>query len=158
MRVCFVSAFLSIVKEGSSSLSLASPEKTLSSCFLSAASIAAAIEQNNDERGIIWTNAMAPFQAVIVPMNYKKSEAVREAADKIYAELTAAGVDVLLDDRDERAGVLLADSELLGILYRIAIGDRGLKEGKVEYTERRSGETELVAAGEIAAKLKGLLA
>ena len=108
--------------------------------------------------GIIWTNAMAPFQAVIVPMNYKKSEAVREAADKIYAELTAAGVDVLLDDRDERAGVLLADSELLGIPHRIAIGDRGLKEGKVEYTERRSGETELVAAGEIAAKLKGLLA
>ena len=119
--------------------------------------VAAAIEQNNDERGIIWTNAMAPFQAVIVPMNYKKSEAVREAADKIYAELTAAGVDVLLDDRDERAGVLLADSELLGIPHRIAIGDRGLKEGKVEYTERRSGETELVAAGEIAAKLKGLL-
>ena len=120
--------------------------------------VAAAIEQNNDERGIIWTNAMAPFQAVIVPMNYKKSEAVREAADKIYAELTAAGIDVLLDDRDERAGVLLADSELLGIPHRIAIGDRGLKEGKVEYTERRSGETELVAAGEIAAKLKGLLA
>ena len=119
--------------------------------------VAAAIEQNNDERGIIWTNAMAPFQAVIVPMNYKKSEAVREAADKIYAELTAAGVDVLLDDRDERAGVLLADSELLGIPHRIAIGDRGLKEGKVEYTERSSGETELVAAGEIAAKLKGLL-
>ncbi len=120
--------------------------------------VAAAIEQNNDERGIIWTNAMAPFQAVIVPMNYKKSEAVREAADKIYAELTAAGVDVLLDNRDERAGVLLADSELLGIPHRIAIGDRGLKEGKVEYTERRSGETELVAVGEIAAKLKGLLA
>lgn len=120
--------------------------------------VAAAIEQNNDERGIIWTNAMAPFQAVIVPMNYKKSEAVREAADKIYAELTAAGVDVLLDDRDERAGVLLADSELLGIPHRIAIGDRGLKEGKVEYTERRRGETELVAAGEIAAKLKALLA
>ena len=120
--------------------------------------VAAAIEQNNDERGIIWTNAMAPFQAVIVPMNYKKSEAVREAADKIYAELTAAGVDVLLDDRDERAGVLLADSELLGIPHRIAIGDRGLKEGKVEYTERHSGETELVAVGEIAAKLKALLA
>ena len=120
--------------------------------------VAAAIEQNNDERGIIWTNAMAPFQAVIVPMNYKKSEAVREAADKIYAELTAAGVDVLLDDRDERAGVLLADSELLGIPHRIAIGDRGLKEGKVEYTERRSGETELVAVDEIAAKLTGLLA
>ena len=120
--------------------------------------VAAAIEQNHDERGIIWTDAMAPFAAVIVPMNYKKSEAVREAADKIYADLLADGVDVLLDDRDERAGVLLADSELLGIPHRIVIGDRGLKEGKVEYTERRSGETELVVVDEIAAKLKGLLA
>ncbi len=120
--------------------------------------VAAAIEQNNDEKGIIWTDAMAPFQVVIVPMNYKKSEAVREAADRIYAQLQAAGIDVLLDDRDERAGVLLADSELIGIPHRIAIGDRALKEGKVEYTERRGGETELVAPEEIAAKLKALLA
>lgn len=89
--------------------------------------VAAAIEQNNDERGIIWTDAMAPFTVVVVPMNYKKSDAVREAADKIYAELQAAGVDVLLDDRDERAGVLLNDSELLGIPHRVVIGDRGLE-------------------------------
>ena len=102
--------------------------------------VAAAIEQNHDERGIIWTDTMAPFAAVIVPMNYKKSEAVREAADKIYADLLAAGVDVLLDDRDERAGVLLADSELLGIPHRIVIGDRALKEGNVEYTERRDNQ------------------
>ena len=112
--------------------------------------VAAAIEQNYDERGIIWTDAMAPFAAVIVPMNYKKSEAVREAADKIYADLLAAGVDVLLDDRDERAGVLLADSELLGIPHRIVIGDRGLKEGNVEYARRTDSEAQSVPVGEIA--------
>lgn len=116
--------------------------------------VAAAIEQNHDERGIIWTDAMAPFAAVIVPMNYKKSEAVQTAADQIYAELLAAGVDVLLDDRDERAGVLLNDSELLGIPHRIVIGDRGLKEGTVEYADRRSGEACAVASGEIVAKIK----
>ncbi|AUZ04778.1 prolyl-tRNA synthetase [Vitreoscilla sp. C1] len=115
--------------------------------------VAAAIEQNNDERGIIWTNSMAPFQAVIVPMNYKKSEAVREAADALYAQLKAEGVDVLLDDRDERAGVLLNDSELLGIPHRIVIGDRGLKAGEVEYQARRDNESQTVAVDVIAAKV-----
>ena len=119
--------------------------------------VAAAIEQNHDERGIIWTDAMAPFAAVIVPMNYKKSEAVREAADKIYADLLAAGVDVLLDDRDERAGVLLADSELLGIPHRIVICDRGLKEGNVEYARRTDSEAQSVPVGEIAAHVAAQL-
>ena len=119
--------------------------------------VAAAIEQNHDERGIIWTDAMAPFAAVIVPMNYKKSEAVREAADKIYADLLAAGVDVLLDDRDERAGVLLADSELLGIPHRIVIGDRGLKEGNVEYARRTDSEVQSVPVGDIAAHVAAQL-
>ena len=119
--------------------------------------VAAAIEQNHDERGIIWTDAMAPFAAVIVPMNYKKSEAVREAADKIYADFLAAGVDVLLDDRDERAGVLLADSELLGIPHRIVIGDRGLKEGNVEYARRTDSEAQSVPVGEIAAHVAAQL-
>ncbi len=119
--------------------------------------VAAAIEQNHDERGIIWTDAMAPFAAVIVPMNYKKSEAVREAADKIYADLLAAGVDVLLDDRDERAGVLLADSELLGIPHRIVIGDRGLKEGNVEYARRTDSEAQSVPVDEIAAHVAAQL-
>ncbi len=119
--------------------------------------VAAAIEQNHDERGIIWADAMAPFAAVIVPMNYKKSEAVREAADKIYADLLAAGVDVLLDDRDERAGVLLADSELLGIPHRIVIGDRGLKEGNVEYARRTDSEAQSVPVGEIAAHVAAQL-
>ena len=119
--------------------------------------VAAAIEQNHDERGIIWTDTMAPFAAVIVPMNYKKSEAVREAADKIYTDLLAAGVDVLLDDRDERAGVLLADSELLGIPHRIVIGDRGLKEGNVEYARRTDSEAQSVPVGEIAAHVAAQL-
>ncbi|OSI24262.1 proline--tRNA ligase [Neisseria dumasiana] len=115
--------------------------------------VAAAIEQNNDERGIIWTNAMAPFEVVIVPMNYKKSDTVREAADTLYAELLAKGADVLLDDRDERAGVLLNDSELLGIPHRIVIGDRALKEGNVEYAKRTDSEAQSVAVGEVAAKV-----
>ncbi|MFC2612155.1 MAG: proline--tRNA ligase [Eikenella corrodens] len=119
--------------------------------------VAAAIEQNNDEKGIIWTKVMAPFEVVIVPMNYKKSDAVREAADKIYAELLAAGADVLLDDRDERAGVLLNDSELLGIPHRIVIGDRALKEGNVEYAERRDNEAQTVPTGAIAAKVLAAL-
>ncbi|MFS6937280.1 proline--tRNA ligase [Neisseria animaloris] len=115
--------------------------------------VAAAIEQNNDERGIIWTDAMAPFEVVIVPMNYKKSDTVREAADTLYAELLAKGADVLLDDRDERAGVLLNDSELLGIPHRIVIGDRALKEGNVEYAKRTDSEAQSVAVGEVAAKV-----
>ncbi len=119
--------------------------------------VAAAIEQNNDERGIIWTDAMAPFQAVIVPMNYKKSDAVREAADALYAQLKAAGVDVLLDDRDERAGVLLNDSELLGIPHRVVIGDRGLKNGEVEYQARRDAESQAVALDAITMKLQAVL-
>ncbi|MCF7529985.1 proline--tRNA ligase [Neisseria lisongii] len=119
--------------------------------------VAAAIEQNNDERGIIWTEAMAPFTVVIVPMNYKKSAAVQEAADTLYQTLTAQGVDVLLDDRDERAGVLLNDSELLGIPHRIVIGDRGLKEGNVEYACRRSGGQQTVALAEVAEKVVKLL-
>ena len=119
--------------------------------------VAAAIEQNNDERGIIWTDAMAPFAVVIVPMNYKKSDSVREAADKLYADLLAAGADVLLDDRDERAGVLLNDSELLGIPHRIVIGDRGLKEGTVEYARRTDSEAQSVAVDEVAAKVLAAL-
>ena len=120
--------------------------------------VAAAIEQNNDEKGIIWTDAMAPFTVVIVPMNYKKSADVKAAADKIHAELLAQGVDVLLDDRDERAGVLLADSELLGIPHRIVIGDRALKEGNVEYAERKVGESQSIALNEIVGKIKNILA
>lgn len=120
--------------------------------------VAAAIEQNHDERGIIWTEAMAPFSVVIVPMNYHKSETVRAAAEALYRDLTQHGVDVLLDDRDERAGVLLADSELLGIPHRIVIGDRGLKEGTVEYARRRDTEAQNVAVAEVAGQVVANLA
>jgi prolyl-tRNA synthetase len=98
--------------------------------------VAAAIEQNFDERGISMPAGMAPFQVAIAPIGIKKSEAVRNAAEQLYAELTAAGVEVLLDDRDERPGVMFADLELIGIPHRIVIGDRGLKEGNVEYQGR----------------------
>jgi prolyl-tRNA synthetase len=119
--------------------------------------VAAAIEQNNDERGIVWTDTMAPFTVVIVPMNYRKSDTVKTAADNLYAALQALGVDVLLDDRDERAGVLLNDSELLGIPHRIVIGDRALKEGMVEYQNRRASSAENVAIDAVAAQIQAAL-
>ena len=97
----------------------------------------AAIEQNHDDKGIIWPDAIAPFEVVICPMNYAKSEAVRNAAEKLYRELQAAGVDVILDDRDMRPGVMFADWELIGVPHRVVIGDRGLKTGEVEYAARR---------------------
>lgn len=98
----------------------------------------AAIEQSHDEKGIIWPDAIAPFEVVICPMNYAKSEAVREAADKLYEELKAKGVDVILDDRDMRPGVMFADWELIGVPHRVVIGDRGLKNGELEYVCRRN--------------------
>ena len=120
--------------------------------------VAAAIEQNFDERGIIWTEAMAPFSVVIVPMNYKKSEDVRTLANKLYSSLKQQGIDVLLDDRDERAGVLLADSELIGIPHRIVIGERGLKEGIVEYADRRENASQKININEIASFMAQKLA
>jgi prolyl-tRNA synthetase len=112
--------------------------------------VAAAIEQNHDERGIIWPDPMAPFVVAVIPMGYRKSEAVKSAADRLYAELQAAGLDVLLDDRDERPGVLLADQELIGIPHRIVVGDRGLKEGMVEYQQRRDAGATKVPLAEAA--------
>jgi prolyl-tRNA synthetase len=98
--------------------------------------VGAAIEQGHDERGIVWPDPIAPFLVAIVPLGYRRSEAVRKSADGLYAELLAAGVDVLLDDRDERPGVLLADVELIGIPHRVVIGERGLKDGTIEYQRR----------------------
>jgi len=112
--------------------------------------VGAAIEQNHDERGIIWPDSIAPFVVAICPVGWGKSEAVREAATKLYEELAAAGVDVMLDDRDERPGVMFADWELIGVPHRVTVGDRGLKEGMVEYQHRRDKEATKVAAGEIA--------
>jgi prolyl-tRNA synthetase len=113
--------------------------------------VAAAIEQNHDDKGIIWPDPMAPFLVAIIPMGYRRSEAVKEAAEKLYAELSGAGVEVFLDDRDERPGVLLADQELIGIPHRFVIGERGLKEGMVEYQHRRDAAATRVPLAEAAA-------
>ena len=99
--------------------------------------VAAAIEQNNDGRGIIWPEAIAPFQVCIVPMQMQKSPRVKEAAEAMYNELKANGVDVLFDDRSERPGVMFSDMDLIGIPHRIVIGERGLNDGKIEYKYRR---------------------
>jgi prolyl-tRNA synthetase len=112
--------------------------------------VGAAIEQNFDERGIVWPQPIAPFELAIVPVGYHKSAAVREAADRLYGELLAAGFDVLLDDRDERPGVMFADCELTGIPHRVVIGDRGLKEGKAEYQARRDSQATPVAMPDLA--------
>ncbi|HUW25292.1 MAG TPA: proline--tRNA ligase [Gallionella sp.] len=106
--------------------------------------VAAAIEQNYDERGIVLPAAMAPFQIAIAPIGSKKSAAVRNAAEQLYAELGEAGIEVLLDDRDERPGVMFADMELIGIPHRIVIGERGLKDGSVEYQGRRDATAQII--------------
>ena len=110
--------------------------------------VAAAIEQNHDDRGIIWPAAMAPFQLAIVPVNMHKSKAVAEAAETLHAQCEAAGVEVLLDDRNERPGVKFADMELLGIPHRIVIGDRALGDGEIEYQGRRDSEARRVPLAE----------
>ena len=103
--------------------------------------VAAAIEQNHDERGIIWPEPIAPFHVVLVPIGAQKSERVREVADKLYAELNAAGIEVLYDDRDARPGVKFADAELIGIPHRLVVGERGVDAGKLEYRGRRDTES-----------------
>ena len=111
--------------------------------------VAAAIEQNHDESGIIWPNAIAPFQVALVPMNAHKSQRVREESERLYQALTAAGLDVLLDDRDTRPGVKFADLELMGVPHRLVIGDRGLDNGELEYKGRRDSEATMIPAEKI---------
>ncbi len=119
--------------------------------------VGAAIEQGNDERGIVLPAAIAPFAVCIVPMGYHKSDAVKAAADALYAEIKATGTDVVLDDRNERPGVMFADMELIGIPHRIVIGERGLKEGQLEYKGRQDSEAAMVAREEIVPFLQGKL-
>ena len=107
--------------------------------------VAAAIEQNHDAAGICWPEPLAPFQVVIVPLNAAKSDRVRDTAEKLYAEFSAAGIEVLLDDRDARPGVKFADVELIGIPHRIVVGERGLEAGKLEYRQRRATANEDIA-------------
>lgn len=111
--------------------------------------VAAAIEQNHDDAGIIWPNAIAPFQVALVPMNAHKSQRVREESERLYQALTAAGLDVLLDDRDTRPGVKFADLELMGVPHRLVIGDRGLDNGELEYKGRRESDATMVPADTI---------
>jgi len=120
--------------------------------------LGAAIEQNFDERGIIWPAALAPFEVVLCPMGYDRSAGVRAETERLYEALQAAGVDVILDDRGERPGVMFADWELIGVPHRVVIGERGLKEGKLEYQGRRDAEATAVAAAEMPAFLQARLA
>jgi prolyl-tRNA synthetase len=106
--------------------------------------VGAAIEQNHDEKGIAFPDPLAPFHVALIPIGYGKNAAVREAADSIYRVLTDAGVEVLLDDRDERPGVMFADMELIGIPHRMVVGERGLKENVIEYQGRRDHQSRKV--------------
>jgi prolyl-tRNA synthetase len=114
--------------------------------------VAAAIEQNHDDKGIIWPNSIAPYDVAIVPIGHAKSSRVQEAATALHDELKQAGFEVLLDDRDERPGVMFADMELIGIPHRLVVGERSLDKGIVEYKHRASGEErELQIDGLVAA-------
>ncbi|MFM8844438.1 MAG: proline--tRNA ligase [Gammaproteobacteria bacterium] len=115
--------------------------------------VAAAIEQNHDAAGIIWPEPIAPFSVVLVPLNAPKSPKVRELAEQLYASLQAAGIDVLLDDRDARPGVKFADAELLGIPHRVVISDRGIEAGKLEYRHRRASANEDWPMDEVVSRL-----
>ncbi len=119
---------------------------------------AAAIEQNHDDRGIIWPDALAPFTVVVCPIGMDRSDAVRQAAEQLHADLLGAGIDVILDDRGERPGAMFADWELIGVPHRVVLSDRGLKEGQVEYQHRRDAAATKVPAGEVFAFLKSRLA
>jgi prolyl-tRNA synthetase len=116
--------------------------------------VAAAIEQNHDERGILWPEPIAPFDVSIIPINLQKSARVQAATEALYAELTAAGFEVVLDDRDARPGVKFADDELIGIPHRIVIGDKGLERGVLEYKRRHDGLAADVPLAEVAAFLR----
>ena len=119
--------------------------------------VAAAIEQNHDEKGIVWPVEIAPFHVALLPMNMHKSVRLREAAEKLYADLTGAGIEVLFDDRRVRPGVMFADSELIGIPHRIVIGDRGLDSGTVEYRHRRDTESTDIALDDIVGHIRALV-
>lgn len=119
--------------------------------------MAASIEQNHDDKGIIWPLALAPFTVVIVPMNYHKNAAIKQYSDQLYQELMSAGLEVLLDDRDERAGVLLNDSELIGIPYRLVIGAKGLEQGVIEYQRRGCDQIEKISTEDVVSHLLNLI-
>jgi len=116
--------------------------------------VGSAIEQGHDDKGIVFPAAIAPFQVTIVPMGYYKSETVKAAADQLYADLKAAGLDVLLDDRDERPGSMFADMELMGVPHRVVVGERGLAKGELEYKGRQDAEATMLAAADVVSFLE----
>jgi prolyl-tRNA synthetase len=120
--------------------------------------VAAAIEQNHDDKGILWPEPIAPYTVLLVTLNHDRSEAVRAQADRLYAAFGDAGIDVLYDDRDARPGVKFADAELLGIPHVVVIGDRGLAAGKLEYRHRRSGENTEIATDDVVHEIRRRLA
>ena len=119
--------------------------------------VGAAIEQNHDERGIVWPDALAPFTVVVCPIGYDRSAEVKTAADQLHEQLQSQGIDVMLDDRGERPGAMFADWELIGVPHRVVISDRGLKEGKVEYQGRRDTQATTLAANDVASFLAAKL-
>jgi prolyl-tRNA synthetase len=119
--------------------------------------LGAAIEQRFDDRGIMWPVSIAPFQVVLCPMGYDRSDMVREAADKLYQDLMSAGIEVILDDRGERPGAMFADWELIGVPYRVVIGERGLKEGQLEFQARTDAEALVIPVGDVAKKVTDLV-
>ena len=119
--------------------------------------LGAAIEQRFDDRGIMWPVSIAPFQVVLCPMGYDRSDMVREASDKLYQDLLSAGIEVILDDRGERPGAMFADWELIGVPYRVVIGERGLKEGQLEFQARTDAEASAVPVGDVAKKVTDLV-
>jgi prolyl-tRNA synthetase len=116
--------------------------------------LGAAIEQNNDERGIVWPDAIAPFTVALCPIGYDRNAEVKATAERLHDELTAAGIDVMLDDRGERPGAMFADWELVGVPHRVVISDRGLKEGRLEYQGRRDAQATPVAVADLVAFLR----
>ncbi|CAM5792550.1 proline--tRNA ligase [Rhizobacter fulvus] len=119
--------------------------------------LGAAIEQNHDERGIVWPAAIAPFTVVVCPIGYDRSAEVKAAADRLHDELEAAGIDVMLDDRGERPGAMFADWELIGVPHRVVLSDRGLKDGKAEYQGRRDAQATAIAIADLLPSLKAKL-
>jgi prolyl-tRNA synthetase len=117
--------------------------------------LGAAIEQNFDDKGIVWPASLAPFELVLCPMGMDRSEAVKETAEKLYADAQAAGIDVILDDRGLRPGGMFADWELIGVPHRVVIGDRGLKEGNLEYQGRRDTEATAVPVADVISFIQG---
>jgi prolyl-tRNA synthetase len=119
--------------------------------------LAAAIEQNHDGNGIIWPDVIAPFQVSLVPINMHKSQRLRDAVMKLYEELQDAGIEVLLDDRKERPGVMFSDAELIGIPYRLTFGERGLDAGTIEYRSRKDSENTDIQLSEVTNFIKSQL-